>query len=292
MTYNPLHVQIRTRTRKFAYPLTYGIILLCLILFLVNSAQTAWLAKHEGELAAVTVLTPLEKQMFFDYPKAMQMLEAFFVRYHPNSIEELKALPAEARREFKQARRFPQWQGIYDAIVSKRARHTDKQASMFGKILHGQVWRLVTPILLHENWLQILFDMLWVWYLGRMIEGRLSRLRMVGLMLIIAAVSDVAQYLMTGPYFLGYSGVAVGMAGFVWMRQRIAPWEGYPLPGIVMAFLAFFIGAILLLEVVDFFLQLSHVLKQGVMIANTAHIVGGLCGIGLARLPYFARKPS
>ena len=106
----------------------------------------------------------------------------------------------------------------------------------FEKIRQGEVWRLFTPCLLHFDFLHILFNMAWLWILGKQIEERIHWKKLGLLILIVGIVSNTAQYLVSGPSFLGFSGIVVGMAGFIWMRQRNAPWEGYPLSRIVFCF--------------------------------------------------------
>ena len=101
--------------------------------------------------------------------------------------------------------------------------------------------------------------------------------------------SNVLQYFMSGPYFLGYSGIVVGMAGFIWMRQRQAPWEGYPLQRMTLMFILLFVVAMFALEFVAFLLQLAHVISFAPNIANTAHVVGGLAGALLGKLKFFRR---
>lgn len=82
------------------------------------------------------------------------------------------------------------------------------------------------------------------------------------------------------------------MAGLIWMRQTLAPWEGYPLNKATLIFILLFIIAMFVLEVVTLTLQFLGVTELAPNIANTAHVVGGLAGIGLGRLSFFARKRS
>ncbi len=99
-------------------------------------------------------------------------------------------------------------------------------------VLRGQIWRLVTPIFLHFGLLHIFFNMLWLRDLGAMIEGRLGALRLGALVLGIALVSNLAQYLVNhyslpgGEIFGGMSGVVYGLLGYIWMRGRYDPGSG------------------------------------------------------------------
>jgi GlpG protein len=132
--------------------------------------------------------------------------------------------------------------------------------------------------------------MLWLWYLGRPIEERIGPWRTLLLTLAAGIGPNIAQYLISGPFFIGYSGIVMALAGFIWMRERIAPWEGYPLNKGTVLFLLLFIAAIFILQVVAFFIQIftsSHFTPQ---IANTAHIMGGLIGALLARSTFFAQR--
>ncbi len=136
----------------------------------------------------------------------------------------------------------------------------------FTDVLHGEVWRLVTPILVHFGVLHILFNMMWLWDLG----GSLERLRgaaFVGLFVVTAAIaSNVAQYAIAGnPYFGGMSGVVYAMLGYVWMRGRRDPAFGIALQsGTVMMMLAWYV------------LCWTGLLGP---IANWAHTAGLLLGV-------------
>ncbi len=141
------------------------------------------------------------------------------------NVTDEKSLPKDEQQKIDAAEALPYWRGIYDYFTQKKQEATP----MFEKIRQGEVWRLFTPCLLHRGFLHILFNMAWLWILGKQIEERAGKLRLLVLIIITAVVSDVTQYLISGPFFLGFSGVVVGMAGFIWMRQRVAPWEGYPL---------------------------------------------------------------
>jgi GlpG protein len=132
--------------------------------------------------------------------------------------------------------------------------------------------------------------MAWLFILGRQIEERISRWRMILMILIIGVVANVAQYLMDGPFFLGFSGVIVGMAGFIWMRQKHAPWEGYPLQRATSVFIFLFVLAMFALELVGFSLQFFSVTSLSPNIANTAHIVGGVLGLLFGRYSFFSRE--
>jgi GlpG protein len=62
-------------------------------------------------------------------------------------------------------------------------------------ILHGEVWRLVTPIFMHGGIIHIGFNMLCLIAFGTQIELRRGTLRLFLLVLIAAIVSNFGQYL-------------------------------------------------------------------------------------------------
>jgi GlpG protein len=139
----------------------------------------------------------------------------------------------------------------------------------FSEILRGEVWRLFTPILIHGGVLHLAFNVLCLLDLGGMIERRHGSLRLGLLILLFAAISNVAQYLSTGPLFGGLSGVLYGLFGYIWLRGRIDPASGFYLhPHIVTIMLVWF------------FLCLTPLPEMGGMkIANGAHVAGLIAGV-------------
>ena len=133
------------------------------------------------------------------------------------------------------------------------------------EVLHGQVWRLFTPVFIHFSFMHILFNMMWLMDLGSMIEGRKSA-RLLGVLVLgIAISSNLAQYAMSGPLFGGMSGVVYGLAGYIWIRGRLDPGCGL-----------FLHPTTVTMMLIWFFVCLAGWIPQ---VANTVHAVG--LGVGM-----------
>lgn len=134
------------------------------------------------------------------------------------------------------------------------------------EILHGEVWRLVTPMLIHFGAMHIFFNLMWLRDLGGMIERQQGSLHLALLVGVIAVASNTAQYFIGGPSFGGMSGVVYGLLGYVWMKGKFDPASGYFLhPQTVM------------MMIIWYFLCLTGFVGH---IANTVHTVG--LGLGMA----------
>lgn len=147
----------------------------------------------------------------------------------------------------------------------------------FVEVRAGEVWRLFTPMLIHFGVAHLLFNLLWLFRLGSMIESFGGAGRFALLTLGIAGLSNVAQYLYAGPGFGGMSGVNYGLFGYIWMRGRYDPASGlYLTPQDKMLMLVWFV-----------------ICFTGAVgpIANTAHAAGLIVGAVWGRVSaYLAQR--
>jgi GlpG protein len=156
--------------------------------------------------------------------------------------------------------------GAWLTIVDPR-RFGEPLPSLWALLLEGQVWRWFTPMFLHFSVWHLGFNCAIVVELGRRIEGAHGGGVLWGLVLVLGAVSNLAQFAFGGgPLFGGLSGVAYGMLGYVLVRHRLAPaaapWRLPPgLPIVLLAFLVIF--------------SLGVTEPFGLFVANAAHW-GGL----------------
>jgi GlpG protein len=158
---------------------------------------------------------------------------------------------------------------IHSLLISERMGGNRAFDSMLIEVRHGQVWRLFTPVLIHMTFAHILFNMLWLRDLGSMIEDRQGTAQFAALAIVLAGVSNFAQYVVSGPGFGGMSGVVYGLLGYIWIRGKTDPGSGLFLhPSTVLMMLAWFV------------LCYTPLLTQVVgHVANTAHAAGLILGM-------------
>jgi GlpG protein len=128
-------------------------------------------------------------------------------------------------------------------------------------------WRVLTPILLHFGALHLIFNLLWWWTLGSLIERAQGTLQLALLTVGVALVSNAAQYHVDGPAFGGLSGVVYGLMGYLWVYGLLNPYAGFRLRPAIVNFM-------LLWMVLGFTGLIGPV-------ANTAHLVGLLAGCAI-----------
>jgi len=279
--------------------LTALIMLVCSLLFLYE----LYTERHIGPVPAVVQhellsVSPVRKALLFDYPQSYELLDKVVALYGYDALAKPQDLPDPGKflyQQFLQESSFP---GYYPYLVawSKETIRKEKvqtpppplqEVQLIEKIRQGQLWRLWTPVLVHYDILHLFFNMVWVLILATQIEARLGFMRFLAFLLITGVSSNIAQYLMSGPNFIGFSGIICAMATYIKARQQVAPWESYQMASSTFGFIIFFISILAFLSLLTFFLDVFQNISFPIGIANTAHLVGAAVGYFLGRLRFF-----
>lgn len=133
------------------------------------------------------------------------------------------------------------------------------------QFLDWQVWRFFTPSLIHFSIMHLVFNLLWWWYLGGQIEMRIGSGKLLILALAAGAISNTAEFMLSGPAFGGLSGVVYALLGYCWLRGRSQPECGIALPPALMGFMLLWLA-----------LGFTGLLGP---VGNMAHLAGLLVGL-------------
>ncbi len=155
-------------------------------------------------------------------------------------------------------------------------------------IRHGQLWRLLTPIFLHVSVWHLLFNMMWLFGLGSMIELRRGPLALLALIVGIGVADNLITgltpsdlpppftYLGGSPLSVGMSGVVYGLAGYLWYWRQADPSRGLFISDQTIILLLIWLG-----------LGIVGILHQIIgPISNLGHLGGLICGLAAARLEF------
>lgn len=137
------------------------------------------------------------------------------------------------------------------------------------EIMQGEIWRIFTPAFIHGSFLHLAFNLYFLWILGNTIERTKGSARFLIFCLVTAAGAHFTEYFVTGPNFIGISGVVFGLLGYLWMKQMVSPEEGYYVPDIIVIQMGIWLA-----------LGISGALEAwGIHVANGAHLGGLLTGM-------------
>ena len=290
LPYTPLTSVTLAMPNKTQASLNSFLILICIFCFIVTLFTTPHFEGSAPPFGSL-MMSPLNQTLLYDFPKAYALLSELVDTYGMEKLDHAQQLPLNGQRALQQFMDTPFWQGIYTPLVTYLQGGDSKwEAPLFEKIREGEVWRLITPIFLHADILHILFNMMWLYILGRQIELRAGPIRYLALVALAAVFSNTAQYLMSGPNFIGFSGVIATFLTYIWQRQKIAPWEGYQLQPITFQVIWLFIGGLLALQTVSFFTEIFLNQSFTPRIANTAHVAGALFGVLAGKTSVFINK--
>lgn len=99
----------------------------------------------------------------------------------------------------------------------------------------SQLWRWISPAFLHFGIYHIAFNLIGWWGFGGLVERTQSSMRLLGLFLVLALISNGAQFWWAGNQFGGLSGVVYGLLGYLWCYERVNPAAPFQLPkGVVV----------------------------------------------------------
>lgn len=145
-------------------------------------------------------------------------------------------------------------------------------AEAVSQLLHGQLWRLVTPDFLHFDWMHLGFNLTFFWYFARQIEQRESSLQLLSHVLLLSIASNVLQfYVSSNTLFGGLSGVNYGLMAYCWLGNRLGK------PVFLFPEGLFWVSVVMMLLGFAGFFSVF-----GYGIANWAHLGGLLAGLLLA----------
>ncbi len=177
---------------------------------------------------------------------------------------------------------------LYISQVAVAQGGAEGRAHFLPEVREGEVWRVITPIFLHGDFMHIIFNMMWLAQFGKFIESRFGGAKLLALVMAIGVGSNLAEYFWKAlrtpgfaPHFGGMSGVNYGLFGFLWMKGKFGrdqTWQMHP-------------------QTVQLMLMWMVLCFTGLLgpIANGAHVgglvIGALLGISSARLvPWLERS--
>ena len=151
-------------------------------------------------------------------------------------------------------------------------------------IQQGEIWRAITPIFLHFGPMHIIFNALWLWFLGSRVEWVFGPWMLLILVLFMGLVSNFAQAWVSFPTpFGGMSGVVHGLLAYVWLVGKGGKDNRFHMPAGLFPVMVVF----MLVSTTGIFDRLL-----GVQIADTAHIVGFVSGLFAAGLTLLLPSPK
>ncbi len=164
-------------------PLTFFLLFTCIALFIwggLTLPVTSNLVFKKLPPCELVFMPSIDKVLLFDYPHACEIEDRIIKIYGMDKLLNPATLPPEGKFLLAKAYQEPYWNGIYPmAIDYFRPPYTqwEFRAPLFEKIRQGEVWRLFTPCVLHGSIFHLLFNMLWLVYLGNIVEDNLRSVR-------------------------------------------------------------------------------------------------------------------
>lgn len=155
------------------------------------------------------------------------------------------------------------------AVAVTIAWWTGKNISPFfanAEIRRGQVWRLVTSIFPHTDFLHLAFNLYWLWIFGTAVERVYGHFRTLLLILVLAFGSSSFEFALSYGG-VGLSGVGYGLFGLLYVLSKHDDrFNGFIDQNTVNLFVGWFVFCI--------FTTVTHIFS----VANVAHAAGAVFG--------------
>ncbi len=137
----------------------------------------------------------------------------------------------------------------------------------------GQIWRLVTYLILHGSGMHLFFNMLMVYVVGSFLEPRMGTVQLVRLYIVFGVVAALGYFVTPSAWdgipCIGASGAAMGFVAYFGTRfpkVQMMIWGIFPMAAWALASL---------LVIVDLLGAFS---SEGGGTAHTVHLGGALAG--------------
>ncbi len=140
-------------------------------------------------------------------------------------------------------------------------------------IYDGKYWVLISSVVFHGSGMHLIFNLMWLWQLGNVMEEALGSFRYVAFVIGSAFVSSGFQLISTVGTGIGISGVICAIAGFMWAARRDVSIFGLYMPD---RRLSRFIAILVLMIPLDHFIE-------SISIGHHAHFGGLAFGLAVGR---------
>jgi len=149
-----------------------------------------------------------------------------------------------------------------------------------GAIWEGKYWGLITSAFVHIEVWHLVFNIYWLWALGRLLERRIGSLRLVAFVLSSAIISSGAQLAVSGTTGIGASGFLYAFFGFIFAaRNRIEEFKFFLTKQVIYLF----IGWLFICLITTYFKIFN--------VGNAAHFSGFIFGVLVADVFIVKYKP-
>ena len=148
----------------------------------------------------------------------------------------------------------------------------------------GRYYQLFTAIFLHSDFrgaglMHIVFNMMWLYQLGPILEHTMGRSRYLGFIIASAFIGSCAEMAVSGNVGIGFSGIVYAMFGLTWGGRGFHPvWDAVANDANKRTFIGW--GLLCLVLTVANYLR----------IANGAHFGGLLFGFCVGKLVFAPRR--